>query len=247
MVPDPSPPPDGVDLTGVPAHVACVMDGNGRWASQRGPAPDRGPRRRRGGAARRGRGRPRDRDQLAHHVRLLDRELAPARRRGPLPDGLQRVASSCAGATSCTRRASGSASPAAATGGCRAGCSGGWTSRSSSPRRNRRMTLTMAFNYGGRAEIVDAVRALVAEGTPAGKDRREGHPARISTSPTSPTPTWSSARRASTGSRTSCCGSWPTRAGLHRRAVARLPPAPPLRGRRRVPAARASLRRGDGG
>ena len=36
MVPDPSPPPDGVDLTGVPAHVACVMDGNGRWASQRG-------------------------------------------------------------------------------------------------------------------------------------------------------------------------------------------------------------------
>jgi undecaprenyl diphosphate synthase len=29
---------------------------------------------------------------------------------------------------------------------------------------NRRMTLTMAFNYGGRAEIVDAVRALVDEG-----------------------------------------------------------------------------------
>ena len=26
------------------------------------------------------------------------------------------------------------------------------------------MTLTMAFNYGGRAEIVDAVRALVADG-----------------------------------------------------------------------------------
>jgi undecaprenyl diphosphate synthase len=29
---------------------------------------------------------------------------------------------------------------------------------------NDRMTMTMAFNYGGRAEIVDAVRALVAEG-----------------------------------------------------------------------------------
>ena len=29
---------------------------------------------------------------------------------------------------------------------------------------NRTLTLTMAFNYGGRAEIVDAVRALVAEG-----------------------------------------------------------------------------------
>jgi undecaprenyl diphosphate synthase len=31
-------------------------------------------------------------------------------------------------------------------------------------RDNRTMTLTIAFNYGGRAEIVDAVKALVAEG-----------------------------------------------------------------------------------
>ena len=35
--------------------------------------------------------------------------------------------------------------------------------------KNRRMTLTMAFNYGGRAEIVDAVRALVEEGLSADK------------------------------------------------------------------------------
>ena len=34
---------------------------------------------------------------------------------------------------------------------------------------NRRMSLVFAFNYGGRAEIVDAVRALVAEGVPAHK------------------------------------------------------------------------------
>jgi undecaprenyl diphosphate synthase len=34
---------------------------------------------------------------------------------------------------------------------------------------NRAMTLSVAFNYGGRAEIVDAVRALVAAGTPASK------------------------------------------------------------------------------
>jgi undecaprenyl diphosphate synthase len=34
---------------------------------------------------------------------------------------------------------------------------------------NRRMTLTMAFNYGGRAEIIDAVRALVATGIAADK------------------------------------------------------------------------------
>jgi undecaprenyl diphosphate synthase len=29
--------------------------------------------------------------------------------------------------------------------------------------RNRRMTLTFAFNYGGRAEVVDAVRSLATE------------------------------------------------------------------------------------
>src|SRR5687768_6381176 len=36
-------------------------------------------------------------------------------------------------------------------------------------RRNDTMTLTIAFNYGGRAEIVDAVQALVRAGTPADK------------------------------------------------------------------------------
>ena len=30
-------------------------------------------------------------------------------------------------------------------------------------RGNRRMTLTFAFNYGGRAELVDGVRAIAAE------------------------------------------------------------------------------------
>jgi undecaprenyl diphosphate synthase len=36
-------------------------------------------------------------------------------------------------------------------------------------RNNTAMTVSMAFNYGGRAEIVDAVRGLVAEGVPADK------------------------------------------------------------------------------
>jgi undecaprenyl diphosphate synthase len=45
-------------------------------------------------------------------------------------------------------------------------------------RDNRRLTLTMAFNYGGRAEIVDAVRGLVASGvSPSRVDERaiRGH------------------------------------------------------------------------
>lgn len=36
-------------------------------------------------------------------------------------------------------------------------------------RDNKRMTFTIAFNYGGRAEIVDAVRELVAAGVKADK------------------------------------------------------------------------------
>jgi undecaprenyl diphosphate synthase len=36
-------------------------------------------------------------------------------------------------------------------------------------KHNSTMTLTFAFNYGGRAEIVDAVQALVRRGTPADK------------------------------------------------------------------------------
>ena len=34
-------------------------------------------------------------------------------------------------------------------------------------RSNARLTLSVAFNYGGRAEIVDAVRRIVADGIPA--------------------------------------------------------------------------------
>ena len=34
-------------------------------------------------------------------------------------------------------------------------------------RKNARMTLSLAFNYGGRAEIIDAVRCLIADGIPS--------------------------------------------------------------------------------
>lgn len=36
-------------------------------------------------------------------------------------------------------------------------------------RNNDSMTVSMAFNYGGRAELVDAVRRIVEAGIPAGK------------------------------------------------------------------------------
>jgi len=36
-------------------------------------------------------------------------------------------------------------------------------------RDNRTLTLTIAFNYGGRAEIIDAVKRIIEEGVPADK------------------------------------------------------------------------------
>jgi len=36
-------------------------------------------------------------------------------------------------------------------------------------RRNKKLTLNIAFNYGGRAEIIDAVQRLVEDGVPAKK------------------------------------------------------------------------------
>jgi len=55
--------------------------------------------------------------------------------------------------------------------------------------RNRAMTLTVAFNYGGRAEIVDAVKAMVEAGIPSRKiDERTIH--RYLYAPDLPTRTW---------------------------------------------------------
>ncbi|HET6952023.1 MAG TPA: undecaprenyl diphosphate synthase family protein, partial [Acidimicrobiales bacterium] len=34
--------PQGIDPRRIPAHIACVMDGNGRWAQRRGLARTEG-------------------------------------------------------------------------------------------------------------------------------------------------------------------------------------------------------------
>ena len=101
----------------VPAHVAIVMDGNGRWAHAARAAPHRGAPGRRGRADGRA---ATARCELGVStdlgLRVLHRELAALARRGPLPDGLQQGRASGAAATSWPRSACGSAGPAAGRG-----------------------------------------------------------------------------------------------------------------------------------
>jgi undecaprenyl diphosphate synthase len=49
-------------------------------------------------------------------------------------------------------------------------------------RANQRLVLSVAFNYGGRADIIDAVRALVAKGAPADEITEEAIAEHLSTS-----------------------------------------------------------------
>jgi undecaprenyl diphosphate synthase len=160
--------PSEIDLSRVPAHVACVMDGNGRWAQQRGL------RRTEGHAA----GETALFDAVegaleigirwltvyafstenwrrpADEVRYLMNfnESLLVRRREELHDRGVRV-------RFIGRR--------------------DWRVPKRVLRRmdetieltqdNSKMNLVFAFNYGGRAEIIDAVQELVREGTRADK------------------------------------------------------------------------------
>ena len=115
----------------IPAHVACVMDGNGRWAARRGLPRTEGHAAGEAALLDAVEGalelgipwitmyafstenwrRPPDevRYLMGFNESLLDAPARRAQRQG--------------------RRASGS--PAGGTGGCPSGCSGAWTSRSS--------------------------------------------------------------------------------------------------------------------
>ncbi|MGH9018315.1 MAG: polyprenyl diphosphate synthase [Acidimicrobiales bacterium] len=166
MVTDPTTAPAGVDLTGVPAHVACVMDGNGRWASQRGLVRTEGHAAGEEalldtieGALEIGirwltvyafstENWRRPRDEVRYLMGFNESLLM--RRRDELNEKGVRIRFAGRRDWRVPRRVLRRMDESIAL-----------------TEANRKMTLTMAFNYGGRAEIVDAVRALVAEGTPA--------------------------------------------------------------------------------
>ena len=160
--------PDGLDLDRVPTHVACVMDGNGRWAQRRGLPRTEGHAAGEKalfdtveGALEIGVGwltawafstenwrRPPD------EVRYLMgfNESLLVRRREELHAKDVRVRFIGRRDWRVPRRVLRRMDETVAL-----------------TRDNTGLTLTMAFNYGGRAEIVDAVRSLVASGTPPEK------------------------------------------------------------------------------
>jgi undecaprenyl diphosphate synthase len=160
--------PEGIDPDRVPVHVAVVMDGNGRWAQQRG--------------------RPRTEGHDAGEEALFDtvegalelgvkwltvyafstenwkrpkgevrylmgfKESAIERRQHQLHERGVRVKIIGRRDWRVPKRVLRHMDEAAEL-----------------TRDNTRMTLTIAFNYGGRAEIVDAVKGLIADGVPADK------------------------------------------------------------------------------
>lgn len=154
---------DGIDPARIPVHVAAVMDGNGRWATQRGL------KRTEGHAA----GEEALFDAVegalelgvkwftvyafstenwrrpADEVRfLMDfNESLLLRRRDELHERDVRMRFIGRRGRPVPRRIIKRMDESIAL-----------------TEKNRTMTLTIAFNYGGRAEIIDAVRSLVEEG-----------------------------------------------------------------------------------
>jgi len=158
--------PADLDLARIPAHVACVMDGNGRWATRRGL------KRTDGHAA----GEEALFDAVEGGLELGLKWLtvyAFSTENWRRPADEVRFLMGFNERLLLTRRDELNEK------GVRVRFIGrkGWRvpkrvqkhidDTEALTARNRRMTLTFAFNYGGRAEIVDAVQTLVAAGTPA--------------------------------------------------------------------------------
>jgi len=174
----PAPIPEALDRSRVPTHVGCVMDGNGRWAAQRGL--------------------PRTEGHIAGEEALFNvvngalgiglrwltvyafstenwrrppdevrflmnfNETLLSRRRDELHRRGVRIRFAGRHDRRIPRRVQRAMDEATAL-----------------TEGNRTMTLTLAFNYGGRAEIIDAVRRLVDDGVPAHKVNERAIAARL--------------------------------------------------------------------
>ena len=201
-----------LDPARVPAHVAIIMDGNGRWARARGLSRIRGHlagaesiREIVRAAGELGIGyltlyafsvenwkRPKREvsSLMALLKRFLAREEAELNRNNVRLRAIGRIAGLPSDVQGALRKA------------CAATAS------------NTGLTLILALNYGGRSEIVDAVRQLcarAARGELTAEEVGERPSPGASTPPASPTPTCSSARAGRCASATSSSGRYRTR------------------------------------
>ena len=160
---------EGLDPNRMPVHVACVMDGNGRWAKKRGLPRTDGHRAGEEalfdaicGAIDLGiqwftiyafstENWRRPADEVGFLIKVIFDEVL-TRRRAELNDLGVRLRFIGRRDWRVPKRVLHRMDESVEM-----------------TRRNRKMTVTVAFNYGGRAEIVDAVRALIDEGVPARK------------------------------------------------------------------------------
>jgi undecaprenyl diphosphate synthase len=167
---------NGVDPTRMPRHVACVMDGNGRWATKRGLPRTEGHRAGEDalfdttcGALEIGikyftvyafstENWRRPHEEVRFLINVIADQLL-TRRRDELHARGVRIRFIGRRDWRVPR----------------------WVLRrmdeaAELTKDNRALTLTVAFNYGGRAEIVDAVKAVVASGISPNKiDERTIH------------------------------------------------------------------------
>jgi undecaprenyl diphosphate synthase len=154
----------GLDSATVPKHVAIIMDGNGRWAKQRSLPRVAGHR---AGAENIRRivessirygvkhltlyafstenwNRPEEEVSALMTIlgEVLERETPKLHAEGVRINHLGRLDGMSANLKKCIQEAT------------------------ELTRNNTRLTLNVCFNYGGRLEIVDAVRKIVAKGIP---------------------------------------------------------------------------------
>jgi undecaprenyl diphosphate synthase len=159
----------GGDASRLPVHVACVMDGNGRWATARGLPRTEGHKVGEEalfdvveGALELGikwltvyafstENWRRPKDEVSFLMHVMSDQIC-AKRKDQLHERGVRVLFAGRRDWRVPKRVLRQMDEAAEL-----------------TKDNRRMSLVFAFNYGGRAEIVDAVRALVDEGVPASK------------------------------------------------------------------------------
>jgi undecaprenyl diphosphate synthase len=172
-----APPP--LKLPSIPAHVAIIMDGNGRWARQRGRPRLYGHR---AGTENIRRVIERFADYGVNYLTLFafstenwDRPRYEVRGLMALLSRFLKRETEHLHENGIRLLHFGDLSPLSPKLQRQVGDAIELTSR------NDRMTLAIAFNYGGRAEIVEAVRRIVAEGVPADQIDEESFSTRLLT------------------------------------------------------------------